>query len=78
MTLDGKPVLASGPAVIPMMISAKQLDDSTIETTHSRDGTVVGKTILKVSADGKTLYQTTTSIGSNTKQEPSVRVFQKL
>ena len=55
MTLDSKPVLVSGPAIIPMMVSAKAADDHTIETIYSREGTVTGKTILKISPDGKTL-----------------------
>ena len=77
MTLDSKPVLVSGPAIIPMMISAKAADDHTIETIYSREGTVTGKTILKISPDGKTLTMSITNVGPNS-GATSVRVFEKL
>jgi hypothetical protein len=77
MTFDSKPVLVSGPAIIPMMVSAKAVDEHTIETTHSREGTVTGKTIIKVSPDGKTLTMSTTNVGPNS-GATSVRVFEKL
>jgi hypothetical protein len=77
MTLDSKPVLVSGPAIIPMIISAKEVDDHTIETTYSREGTVTWKTILKVSPDGKTLTMSITT-ARPTSGATSVRVFEKL
>jgi hypothetical protein len=76
IALDGEPVLVSGPAVIPTMIVAREVDDHTIETIHSREGTVTGKKIMKISPDGKTLTLST-SVGPNN-GGTFVRVFEKL
>jgi hypothetical protein len=78
MTLDGKPVPVTGAAVISnMMVAAKQINDHTIETTQSREGTVSGKQTLTLSADAKTLTISTTSISATGSREPTIRVFEK-
>ena len=78
MTLDGKPVAVTGAAVISnMMVAAKQTDDHTIETIQSREGTVSGKQTLTLSADGKTLTITTTTVAAVGSREPTIRVFEK-
>jgi hypothetical protein len=74
--LDDKPVAVVGAAVIRgTMTAARQVDDHTIEFTQSRDGVVSGKNVRTVSADGKTLTVTTTTVGPNAGGEPSVSVF---
>jgi hypothetical protein len=76
--LDGKPVPVTGEAVISgTMTAAKQLDASTLELTNSREGTVTGKSVRVVSADGKTMTVTTTQLGPNASKEPQVSVFVK-
>jgi hypothetical protein len=77
MTFDGKQAPITGAAVIPhMTVAAKQINDGTIETTSSREGTVIGKSTMALSADGKTLTITASTIGG-TRREPSIRVFEK-
>ena len=76
--LDGKPVPVVGPAVLPgSMIAAKAIDDTTMEFTMSREGVVTGKSVRRVSADGKTLTVTFTSLGPNASKEPTIIVFTK-
>jgi hypothetical protein len=78
VTLDGKPVPVIGAGVIAgTMTAAKRVDDRTLEFTQSRDGIVSGKSIQQLSADGKTLTVTETSVGPNASAEPSVIVYVK-
>jgi hypothetical protein len=78
MTLDSKPAPVTGEAVIPnMMVAAKQVNDNTIEATNSREGTVSGKQTLALSANGRTLTITMTTITTAGNREPTVRVFEK-
>jgi hypothetical protein len=77
-TLEGKPMPVVGAAVIAgTMTAAKRVDDRTLEFTQSRDGVVSGKSIQQLSADGKTLTVTETSVGPNASAEPSVIVYVK-
>jgi hypothetical protein len=76
--LDGKPVAVVGAAVIAgTMTAAKRVDDRTLEFTQSREGVVSGKSVRQVSADGKTLTDTNTTVGPNASAEPSVIVYVK-
>ena len=78
LTFDGKPTPVTGPAVIPgTMIAAKIVNDRTIETASSREGVVTGKATLVISADGKTMTSTFTSLGPNAGSEPGVVVYEK-
>jgi hypothetical protein len=78
VTLDGKPAPVTGPAVIDnTMTAAKRIDDRTIEFTESREGVTSGRTVRTVSADGKTLTATSTTVGPNSNSEPSVIVYIK-
>ena len=78
LTLDGKPNPVTGPAVIPgMMITARIVNDRTIETTSSREGVDASKGTLVISTDGKTMTSTAMSLGPNAGNEPGVLVFEK-
>jgi hypothetical protein len=78
VTLDGKPMPVVGSAVISgTMIAAKVVDDRTIEFTQSREGVVSDKSVRQLSADGKTLTATSTTVGPNASAEPSVSVYVK-
>jgi len=77
VTLDGKPAPVVGRSVLPGTTSAaKVVDEHTIEFTQSREGVVAGKSVRTVSADGRTLTVTNTTVGPNA-GEPSVVVFVK-
>jgi hypothetical protein len=74
--LDNKPVAVVGDAVIPgTMIAVRQVNDSTLELTNSREGTVTGRSVRVVSPDGKTLTVTNTQLGPNASKEPQVLVY---
>ena len=73
--VDNKPVAVQGPTVIAgTMVAVRAVDDHTLEETNSREGVVTGKTLISLSADGKTLTITSSSSGGG---EPSVGVFEK-
>jgi len=73
--LDNTPVAARGPTVIAgTMVASRAVDDHTMEQTDSREGVVTGKSVISVSADGKTLTVTSTPAGA---KEPSVFVYEK-
>jgi hypothetical protein len=77
VTLDGKPAPVVGRSVLPGTTSAaKVVDEHTIAFTQSREGVVAGKSVRTVSADGRTLTVTNTTVGPNA-GEPSVVVFMK-
>jgi hypothetical protein len=59
-TLDGKPDTTG-----PDMVSAKKIDDYTLEVTAKKMGKVLGVTKVVVSKDGKTI--TATSTGKDSK-----------
>lgn len=76
--IDNKPVAVTGGTIISgSMISIKQIDDRTIATTASRNGTVTFNATWKLSSDGKVLTVTTTQAGPNAGKEPSVSVYEK-
>lgn len=78
VTLDGKPAPVVGAAVMAStMTAATVVNDRTIEFTNSRDGVVTGKIVVQVSADGKTLTATETTVGPNASAEPTVIVYAK-
>jgi hypothetical protein len=56
------------------MVAVRAVNDHTLEETNSREGVVTGKTLISLSADGKTLTITSSSSGGG---EPSVGVFEK-
>jgi hypothetical protein len=56
------------------MVSVRAVDDHSLEETNSREGVVTCKTLISLSADGKTLTITSSSIEGG---EPSVGVFEK-
>ncbi len=58
-TLDGNPVLVTGPSVITGTMQAVRLTgDRTIQITTSRNGKDLGRVELALSADGKSLTET--------------------
>jgi len=67
-TLDGKP----NPSAADM-VSAKKIDDYTVEFTAKSKGAVVQQTRLVVSKDGKT--QTATQTGTNAQGQPVKNVI---
>jgi len=76
--LDDKPVAVTGGATISgTMIAIKKVDDHTIASTGSRNGTVTSNGTWKLSSDGKVLTVTTTQVGSGAGKEPSVSVYEK-
>jgi hypothetical protein len=79
VTLGGAEVPVVGAAVIPnTLVSGKQVDDHTIELTTTREGAVGFKSMMRVSADGKTLTMTNTPFGQNgPRGEPTITVFEK-
>jgi hypothetical protein len=78
LTLDGKPAPIGGVAAIPdMMISARQLDANTIETTTTRLGVMAGKSRIQISDGGKMMTVTATNAGPKGDSEPTVNVFEK-
>ena len=75
--LSGKPQPVTGPAVLSgMTISAKILNDNSIETTSSREGVATGKTTFVVSQDGRSMTGTSVNVGPNP-GDPSVVVYEK-
>jgi hypothetical protein len=75
VALDGKPVAVVGAGTIPgTMIAAKRVDDYTIEFTNSREGVTTGKSVRKVSPDGKIMTVTNTNLGPNASAEPTIIV----
>jgi hypothetical protein len=79
VTLGGAPAPLTGEGMMPRItVQAKQLHDYAIETSSSRDGAVFSRSIIRVSADGKTMTLTTTSLGPDgPRGEPSTFVFLK-
>jgi hypothetical protein len=78
VAFDGKPVSVTGRTTLSgITIAAKPLNDRTIEFTTSRDGIAYIRSVNQLSADGKTLTVTSTSIGTNASAEPSVVVWVK-
>jgi hypothetical protein len=78
LTLDGKPAPIAGIAVIPdMMISARQIDGNTIETTTTRQGVAANKSRIQLSDGGKVMTVTTTNVGPKGDSEPTINVFEK-
>jgi hypothetical protein len=76
--LDNTPVVVNGTTVIAgTMIAVRSVDDHTLESTSTREGTVTGKTTLSISSDGKTLTTTSTAIGPDGNREPNVSVYEK-
>ncbi len=74
--LNNTPVPVLGDAVISgTMTAVRQVDASTLEFTNSREGTVTGKSVRTVSADGKLMTVTNTQLGPNASKEPQVSVF---
>ena len=75
---DGRTSPIKGPNVIPgMVISAKQIDDHTIETTTTREGVTAGTARIALSDGGKVMTVTNRAAGSGSSREPSVMVFTK-
>ena len=78
VAFDGKPVEVIGRTTVDgTMTAAKRLDDRTIEFTNSREGVVSGTSVRQVSADGRTLTVTYTTVGPNANAGPSVSVYVK-
>jgi hypothetical protein len=76
--LDNKPVAVVGDAVISgTMTAVRQVDESTLEFSGSREGTATGKSVRVVSPDGKTMTVTNTNLGPNASKEPFVTVWVK-
>jgi hypothetical protein len=76
--LSSKPVAVIGDAVISgSMMAVRQVDGSTLEFTTSRDGTITGRSMRRVSSDGKLMTVTSTQLGPNAAKEPQVSVFVK-
>lgn len=75
--LDGTPAPLVGPGVLQgSMISAKPLNEHTIEFTNSREGVDTGKSVWTVSPDGKTMTATISSAGASSK-DATVVVYVK-
>jgi hypothetical protein len=78
LTFDGKDNPVTGPAVISGTTgSAKILNENSIEETSKREGVLVGKTMLVLSSDGKTLTSTARGEGPTAGREPFVTVYEK-
>ena len=76
--LDGKPVAVTGPTAISgTMVALKLIDPQTIEVARSREGVPTGKQTIAISADGRTLTDTTVNLAPNASREPSVTVSEK-
>ena len=74
--LNNTAVPVVGDAVISGTMTAVRLvDASTLEFTNSREGTVTGKSVRTVSADGKLMTVTNTQLGPNASKEPQISVF---
>jgi len=74
-TLDGRPVVETGLAVAGISDSAR-LVGGILEVTTSRDGEELGRDQYVVSADGKTLTETSQSLAPNAGANVSVYVKQ--
>ena len=75
---DGRTSPMTGASVIPgMVISAKQIDGHTMETTTVRGGVTAGTARIVLSDGGKVMTVTNTPAGSGSSREPSVVVFTK-
>jgi hypothetical protein len=79
VTLGGASAPLTGEWMISRIkVQARKLDDYAIETSSSRDGSVFSKSMIRVSADGKTMTLTTTPFGPDgPRGEPSRFVFLK-
>lgn len=78
LTFDGKSSPITGASVIPnMVISAKQIDENTMETTSAREGVTAAKSRTVLSQGGKVMTITTTGVGPESSREPGVAVFVK-
>ena len=77
-TLDGKPAPNTGPGVITGTMSAlRMIGDRTIQITISRNGKDSNRNDLVLSANGKTLIETSRSLAPNAGNAVSVLVFTK-
>lgn len=74
-TLDGRPVVETGLAVAGITDSAR-LVGGILEVATSRDGEELGRDQYVVSADGKTLTETSRSLAPNAEANVSVYVKQ--
>ncbi len=75
-TFDGKPQPVEGPAQISGGATAgKLVNDRTIEIAQSREGVPIGRATWSLSQDGKTLTQSSTSLGPDATNAPSVLIF---
>ncbi len=73
--LDGKEYAPKGPRVPPgMMVTAKKIDDHSMELTYKLNGKTTETDKLEVSADGKTLTQTVTYAGVS---KPEIDVWNR-
>jgi hypothetical protein len=73
--LDGKEYTPKGPRVPPgMTVTAKKIDDHSMELTYKLKGKVMETDKYEVSADGKTLTQTVTYAGVS---KPEIDVWSR-
>jgi hypothetical protein len=73
--LDGKEYTPKGPRVPPgMTVTAKKLDDHSMELTYALKGKTIETDKYEVSADGKTLTQTVTYSGVS---KPEIDVWDR-
>jgi hypothetical protein len=78
VTLTGKPAMPSGPnAVAGTMTATKLMPNGNIEEVLTRNGEPVTRRVYAVSPDGRTMTRTTTGLGKNATDNPSVYVYQK-
>jgi hypothetical protein len=75
-TFDGKPSPVEGPAQISGTATAATLvNDRTIDIARTREGVPTGHATWSLSQDAKTLTPSSTAIGSDATNTPSVQVF---
>ena len=73
--LDGKEYTPKGPRVPPgMTVTAKKIDDHSMELTYKLKGTAIETDKYEVSADGKTLTQTVTYAGVS---KPEIDIYDR-
>jgi hypothetical protein len=75
----GPPVPFTGEGMMSRLtVQARQIDESSIELSSARDGTVYSKSVLRVSADGKTVTTTVIQSGSDgPRGEPTTYVYHR-
>jgi hypothetical protein len=70
--VEGGPAQISGGAT-----AAKLVNDRTIEIAQSREGVPISRATWSLSQDGKTLTQSSTALGPDATNAPSVLVFSR-